>query len=102
MDLMQMSKGSDANRMEYHATGDGSLSDALILTGSGPFTVVVSAGLIEYTNSNKASIEDDSAVWIAWPSGTVAVSTGSVLDGAAVALRYTGSGTWDVSSYRGN
>jgi len=88
--------------MEYHATGDGGVSDALLFTGSGPYTVVVSAGLIEYTNSSEAAIAADTAVWIEWPDGTVAIATGGVLDGSAVALRYTGSGTWDVSSYKEN
>jgi hypothetical protein len=97
MDLMNMRNGADSNQLEFHGSETGGTSDALLLQGGGPFVVQVSAGLIEWTNSAIADIEDNSAVWEEWPDGTVVATTSGALDGTAIAMRFTGTGSWSVT-----
>lgn len=93
---MNIGNGADSNQLEFHGTETGGTSDALLLQSGGPYTIQVTAGLIEWTNSVIADIEDDSATWEEWPDGTVAAITSGVLDGAAIAIRFTGTGSWHV------
>jgi len=91
-------------RWFHSATVTNATSDPLVLPSIGrEVAVAVSPGtnaLVEFTLSSYADIENDTAAWYDWPSGTVTSDTADTITGAASALRLTSTGAsaWEVTA----
>ena len=91
-------------RWFHSATVTNATSDPLVLPSIGrEVAVAVSPGtnaLVEFTLSSYADIENDTAAWYSWPSGTITADTTDSVSGAVSALRLTSTGasSWEVTA----
>lgn len=86
------------------SVADGVTGDSLLLPpGEGDATITVTpttTAKVQFTQSSMQDVQNDTAVWVDWPEGDVAVQTIKVMSNSVTAIRLVsvvGSASYSVT-----